>query len=72
MIFFVNATNWIENQDFRINFKKFDVYNIKDLCHHVQHILLYFWLKYKSIWTNIYILILIIDKIGKWAVFQDI
>jgi len=57
MIVFVNATNWIKNQDFRINFKKFDFYNMKDLYHHVQHFFNIFLLKYKSIWTNIYIYI---------------
>jgi hypothetical protein len=59
-IVFVNVTNWIKNQDSRINFRKFDVWNIKDLWHHVQHILFYLWLKYKSIWT---IIIIFVDSL---------
>jgi hypothetical protein len=57
MIVFINVTNWIKNQDFKINFNKFDVYNIKNLCHHVQNILFHLRLIYKSIWTNISIFV---------------
>jgi hypothetical protein len=27
-------------------------YNIENLCHHVQHIFFYFWLKYEEIWIK--------------------
>jgi hypothetical protein len=29
------------------------IYHTKKLCHHMKHTLLYLWLKYGTIWTNI-------------------
>jgi hypothetical protein len=29
------------------------IYHTKILCHHIEHILFFLWLKYGTIWTNI-------------------
>jgi hypothetical protein len=29
------------------------IYHTKNLCHHIKHILFYFWSKYGAIWRNI-------------------
>ncbi len=31
------------------------IYQIENLCHHIEHVLFYMWLKYGAIWTNIVI-----------------
>jgi hypothetical protein len=31
------------------------IYQIEYLCHHIEHVSIYMWLKYGAIWTNIVI-----------------
>jgi hypothetical protein len=53
-IFLINAIFFMKKiQDYSINFKKLMIYHTNTLCHHTKHTLLYLWLKYGTIWTNI-------------------
>jgi hypothetical protein len=57
IIIFINVVFLMKKiQDSNILiWKKSSFYNTKILCHHVEHILFYLWLKHESIWTNIVI-----------------
>jgi hypothetical protein len=56
--------------------KNLVIYHTKKLCHHIEHILLYFWLKYGIIWTNIVnfiesFSIKLCSGTCSWAIFKD-